>query len=319
MSYVQINKEKREEYNQKAKIKEDKENSIAEDITKNVQGDTTADVRVDSFFSRKIININFSNKESFWSSDGVVRLEYNINDDSFRFNNSAGGTNDVSAEKIVDAYSDIYASAKNVIEDIKQNKLDYAERVNDIIDITSEMHQISIQIGTELKDDINNFLDSKLSVIGVKNNTEEDAKELLNKSEKEGSVTIFRLNDYNVTSALRDQANNHDDADVENSEFQFVKANLRCEVADNNAKRFYINDQFIKKGDIIDNLQNYMVDETPVTEILKNENKSKAKMSFKDLNSLAENTQKNKDLKELSDELNLNGKKKQDGRRKPSM
>lgn len=319
MSYVQINKEKREEYNQKAKIKEDKENSIAEDITKNVQGDTTADVRVDSFFSRKIININFSNKESFWSSDGVVRLEYNINDDSFRFNNSAGGTNDVSAEKIVDAYSDIYASAKNVIEDIKQNKLDYAERVNDIIDITSEMHQISIQIGTELKDDINNFLDSKLSVIGVKNNTEEDAKELLNKAEKEGSVTIFRLNDYNVTSALRDQANNHDDADVENSEFQFVKANLRCEVADNNAKRFYINDQFIKKGDIIDNLQNYMVDETPVTEILKNENKSKAKMSFKDLNSLAENTQKNKDLKELSDELNLNGKKKQDGRRKPSM
>jgi hypothetical protein len=124
MSHIEINQEKEEKIKELTEIKLQKEKTLEEKITATeLKGNTTSAVRVDSFMSRKNIDVNFGNKEIFWASHGVVRIEYDINKLDFRFNNSSGGTNDVSAERIVEAYADIYESAKNVIANIKKINL----------------------------------------------------------------------------------------------------------------------------------------------------------------------------------------------------
>ena len=320
MSHIEINQEKKDELQKLAEIKIQKEKNLEEKITATeLKGDTTASIRVDSFMSRKNIDVNFGNKEVFWASDGVVRVEYDIEKLDFKFNNSSGGTNSVSAERIVDAYSDIYESAKNVIANIKKNKFEYSEKIDEILNLRDDIQSLNSEIDNEINQNIDEFINSKLESVGIKDNSIEDVEKLLKKAEESGRIDIFSCNSYEVSLALRDQAYKEEDVDVDSSRFRFKQSSLSCEVSENNAKRYYINDQFIKRKDVVENLKNYITDDSKICETLKNEKRARMEVSFKDIKKLSTNVQEHKELQNFLKVLELDGKNKTKSRNKPSI
>ena len=317
MSHVEINKEKQELYSQKYETRQEKEQELSNMILSNIVGDTTAQIRQDAYFGRKLIDISFSNEEAFWSSGGVVRLEYNLNNDEFKFNNSAGGTNDVTAETIIDAYSDIYASAKNVINNIRENRLTYGSKVDEILEMNEEMNKIRHEIDDELNTNINQYLKTTLETIDIRKNNEQDIETLLEKAEQEGIVHIFSYDDYKIKHALKVEAHNEDEVNVGNEKLHFKRHTLSCDVSSNNAKRYYINDQFVKKDEIKKKLKGYIVEDSEICNTLKKEDKRRFEVPFKEVEHLADKVNDQKAIQELLTELG--DKDKPQNRKRPKM
>ena len=317
MPHVEINKEKQELHSQKYDTKRQKEQELSDMILSNMIGDTKAQIRQDAYFGRKLIDISFSNDEAFWSSGGVVRLEYNIKSDEFRFNNSAGGTNDVTAETIIDAYSDIYASAKNVIKNIRENRLTYENKVDELLEMNEEINKIKYEIDEELNTNINQYLKTTLETIDIRNNNDQDIERLLEKAEQEGRVYIFSYDDHKIKHALKVEAHNDDDVNVGNEKLHFKRHTLSCDVSSNNAKRYYINDQFVKKDELKKKLTGYIVEDSEICNTLKKEEKRRFEVPFKEVEHLADKVNDQKAIQELLNELGEH--KKPQNKKRPKM